>query len=95
MSENDGQWYSNKEIFENLNGISKDLIKLRGEMKETRILIKQYNGLREKIEGVEDEVRVLVNEGKGRRDGVEGLRAWGGWLFGAITLIILLYNQVT
>lgn len=94
------QWYSNKEIYEELTNISKDFITLRGEMKETRILIKQYNGLREEIEKVSKEhavtnekVRTILNVQAGRNGVWENLRNWGGWIFGLLTLIILIYNQ--
>ena len=43
------EWYSNKELFEQINA-------LRGEMQETRNLIKQYNGLREEYQGLKLEV---------------------------------------
>lgn len=103
MSENRerDQWYSNKEIYERLMDISKDFISLRGEMRETRTLIKQYNGLREEIEKVSKEhaitnekVKTILNVQAGRNSVWDNLRNWGGWIFGFLTLIILIYNQI-
>lgn len=59
MGEQD--WYSNKDLFELINGL-KDTItneisdfrvelgNAKGEMAQTRQLIKQYNGLRERMD---------------------------------------------
>jgi chromosome segregation ATPase len=57
------EWYTNKELFEQLQhfrddfgALSKDLTKemydIREEMTETKLLIKEYNGLRKEIETV-------------------------------------------
>lgn len=101
MVNGDSQWYSNKELYEKLTDISGDFIKLSGEMKETRVLIKQYNGLREEIEEVKREsfatqtkVNTMADRWHGRNKTLDTLRNWGGWVFGLITLIILIYNQI-
>jgi cell division septum initiation protein DivIVA len=80
------QWYSNKELFEQIN-------ELKYEMKETRNLIKQYNGLREEIGKVKDEVDEMKAEAAGKSSVLDSIRNWGGWLFGLITLIVLLSKQ--
>lgn len=80
------QWYSNKELFEQINA-------LRYEMQETRNLIKQYNGLREKIDEVEDRVERIEAKTAGKNAVLETIRNWGGWLFSLITLLVLLWNQ--
>lgn len=77
------QWYSNKDLFEQIN-------ELRDEMRETRNLIKQYNGLREKVETVEDKVEKMEATSKGKNSVFEAIRNWGGWLFALITLLVLL-----
>jgi chromosome segregation ATPase len=56
-----GEWYSNKEIFEQLQKFKEDFINLgqdltremydmREEITETKMLIKEYNGLRKEIQ---------------------------------------------
>jgi hypothetical protein len=42
----ENQWYTNKDLFEMFNNIKNDIQKLSLEMKETKILIRDYNGLR-------------------------------------------------
>lgn len=79
------QWYTNKELFE-------QIIALQQEMRETRAIIKKYNGLYEKVHEVQQKVQKIEAESKGKRDLSETIREWGGWLFAFITLIILLYT---
>lgn len=102
MPDDKNQWYSNKDIFERFMAMSIELQELRGEMRETRTLIKQYNGLREEIEKVKkdtavssEKIKTILSVQSGRSGAFENLRNWGGWVFGLITLIILLYNQLT
>jgi len=78
-----GNWYSNKELYESI-------ITLKDELKETRHIIKQYNGLREKIEGVEDKVKHIETLTEAKSGFGQSIRDWGGWIFGFITLFILL-----
>lgn len=87
------QWYSNKELFEQINA-------LRYEMQETRNIIKKYNGLREELGEtrkelikVKDEVEGMKSRNSGKNAVFEAIRNWGGWLFALVTLIILLVNQ--
>jgi len=102
MVENENnQWYTNKELFERLGDLKDDVANLRVEMRETRTLIKSYNGLREKIERMEEEndilksqIQSIIDRDSARNSTVENLRNWGGWIFGFVTLLVLLYNQI-
>lgn len=87
------QWYSNKELFELINHIKQDFTELRMEMSETRRVIKKYNGLYEKVEGVKQELKELKAIKSGKIDFGKAIRDWGGWFFALITLVILLINQ--
>lgn len=80
-----GQWYSNKDLFELINA-------LQAEMRETRAIIKRYNGLYEKLDNVKRKVDHIEAEQEGRMKVKEAIISWGGWLFGLITLIILIYT---
>jgi len=75
------EWYSNKELFEQIQA-------LRSEMLETRTLIKQYNGLREIVDEVKDKVEDIESHAKGRNSTLEAIRLWGGWLIALIALIL-------
>lgn len=95
------EWYSNKEIFEKIINLSEELIVLRAEMRETRVIIKNYNGLREKIKEIEkdqavidEQIQTIVNREEGRSSVWQGVKDWGGWIFGLITLLVLVYNQL-
>lgn len=97
----ENQWYTNKELFERLGGLKDELLELRSEMKETRALIKNYNGLREEIarlktnnEVLKEQVNTIVNREAEQKNVMESVRNWAGWIFGLITLIVLLYNQI-
>lgn len=74
------EWYSNKELFE-------QILALRSEMSETRTLIKQYNGLREIVDVVKDKVEDMEAHTKGRNSTLEAIRLWGGWVVAIIALI--------
>lgn len=96
MSENNGrEWYTNKELFIQINQLSKSLT-------ETNANIKKYNGLREKIDDVEnrqkstdDSINVIekkVNNMEtmisARRGFGQSVRDWGGWIFALLMLIL-------
>lgn len=88
MSENEkDQWYTNKELFE-------QIMSLQQEMRETRAIIKKYNGLYDKVHDVQQKVQRIENEESGKQDLSETIREWGGWIFSFITLIILLYTTI-
>ena len=57
MTENN--WYSNKELFEMVEDLKGDMTDLRLEMKETKTLIRDYNGLRQNINSTNKEVGEL------------------------------------
>lgn len=79
------QWYSNKDLFELINA-------LQAEMRETRAIIKRYNGLYEKLGNVKKKVDRIESEQQGRNEIKEAIRQWSGWIFGLVSLIILIYT---
>jgi|SRR5690625_4395589 len=85
LTMSDKQWYTNKELFEQINDLTI-------EMKETRQIIKRYNGLYEKVDHVEKEIEQLKSAKEGREEVQELIHQWGGWIFSFITLIVLLYT---
>lgn len=54
------EWYDNKELFEMLQQIRLEMLDLRKEMTETRAIIRNYNGLREKVEDTAGKVNTLM-----------------------------------
>lgn len=80
-----GQWYTNKELFELIND-------LQVEMRETRAIIKRYNGLYERLGHVEKKIEFIEAEQRGKNKVKQGIIAWGGWLFGLVSLLIMIYT---
>lgn len=93
----DKQWYTNKDLFELISAVQSEFNGLRSEMRETRHLMKQYNGLREeigivkgRIDGVDQKLVEIEAESKGRSSVGKAIREWGGWVIAVITFILLL-----
>lgn len=95
------EWYSNKELFEQLNQFRSDFQDLRLEMEQTRSMIKKYNGLREEVgearkevketrsevDEVKTKVQTLQAKSMGRFSVWEGFRTWGGWVVALLAMI--------
>lgn len=54
------EWYNNKELYEMLQQLKQDIVDLRKEMTETRTLIRDYNGLRAKVEDVNSKMNTFM-----------------------------------
>lgn len=54
------EWYSNKDLYEMLQGLKDDISTLRKEMTETRTLIRDYNSLRAKVEDVNSKMNMFM-----------------------------------
>ena len=92
MPEDEKQWFTNKDLFLLIGDVQNDFNGLRSEMRETRMLMKQYNGLREELGEMKEEFESMKAMSKGRNSVGTAIRNWGGWIFALITLIILLVN---
>lgn len=85
MPETQEQWYTNKDLFEMVQGLQKDL-------QETRTLIQQYNGLRSRLDICDAALADLISQSKGRATVGNAVRAWGGWIIAIISLVTTLYK---
>lgn len=81
MPEN--QWYTNKDLFELIGELQKDML-------ETRTTIKKYNGLYSKLAEVKNTVDDMQAQQKGRNSVGSAIRNWGGWIFGLASFLVLL-----
>lgn len=81
------EWYSNKELYEMMVALSKGLGATNAELSKTQVLIRDYNGLRQKIEICEK----LLSEGAGKSTGYKDM--WG-WVVAAISLLYLILSKV-
>jgi hypothetical protein len=82
------QWYSNKDLYEMMVDLSKRLEKTNAELSKTQVLIRDYNGLREKLNDIEDRVVAIEGQQKGSKD------MWG-YVIGAIGAILTIINFAT
>lgn len=55
-----GEWYDNKELFEMLQSLKNEIIELKTELAQTKVLIRDYNGLREKVNQTEAKMSTLM-----------------------------------
>lgn len=90
-TEKEEQWYTNKELFQLLEDLKKEtnnlissfkseLEPLKIEMAQTRILIKDYNGLRNKIDACEktiSEIKTTIFAEKSTKKAERDYIAWG------------------
>jgi tetrahydromethanopterin S-methyltransferase subunit B len=53
-------WYSNKELFEKIDALDNKIDCLRTDLEATRILIRDYNSLRQKVEETAVKVNTLM-----------------------------------
>lgn len=77
------QWYTNKELYEMMVDLSKGLEKTNAELARTQVLIRDYNGLREKVDKCEKRLHMIEGQGKGSKD------MWG-YVIGGIGLVSLI-----
>ena len=86
----DKQWYSNKDLFE-------EIMDLKSDMKETRAMIRKYNGLYDKVADVKKdttnvrkEVDNIISVQQGKHSVGNAIKSWGGWVFGLASFIVLI-----
>lgn len=74
------EWYTNKELFEMIQGLA-------GEMKQTRDLIKKYNNLHKTVQEHEKYIATQLGRGKGMKSIESAILQWGGWFIAVITFV--------
>lgn len=93
------QWYSNKEIFQFFENFKSDMTeknnhllsqmgKLELEMAKTTTLIRDYNGLRSKIDECEKKINTLETSKSTEKETKKDGRDWIGWVV-AVGMFIL------
>jgi len=87
LKEAQEQWYTNRDIFEMVQGLKEDMRDLREEMRETKTLIRDYNGLRKKL--VEVELRLEQSQGK-----EQGSKTVWGYIVGVVGILAFLYSLI-
>lgn len=87
MGEND--WYNNKQLYEMIDTFKKEVMELNLEMKETKVLIRDYNGLRENINAVNDKIISVEKEIETYKN---SKKEYIGYFIASISILFLLLN---
>ena len=85
------QWYSNKDLFEMLEGFKQEVAELRLEMRETKTLIRDYNGLRENVNEASERINKIeekINTQSSSRT------EYIGYIIAVISIIFLFLNYL-
>lgn len=85
------QWYSNKDLFEMINKFKTEVENLRLEMRETKTLIRDYNGLRKSINDNNKKVGELE---KKLDTALESNKEYIGYITAAISTLFLVLNYL-
>lgn len=87
------QWYDNKDLFEMIQVLKKEMAGLMNDLTQTRQEIKVYNNLRGTLNQTMSELNDLKIEfaesqskAVGRQSVANGIIKWGGWLIGLVGL---------
>ncbi len=86
LSDHQEQWYSNKELFEMINGLKSDLT-------ETRKVVKEYNDLRHSLNDCIRRVTEIEQRGVGRQSVEAAILRWGGWAVALISLGYVIFRR--
>ncbi len=81
------EWYSNKELYEMMVDLSKGLEQTNAELAKTQTMIRDYNGLRERLDKCEQRVDEFVGKSSGGKD------MWG-YVVGGIGVISFILSLV-
>lgn len=87
LEETRQEWYTNKELYEMMVDLSKRLETTNAEMAKTQVLIRDYNGLRERL----DKCEQRLDEGTGQKSGSKDM--WG-YIVGGIGLLFAILAWV-
>ena len=74
------EWYSNKDLYEMMVDLSKGLEATNAELAKTQVMIREYNGLRARIDECENAQRESLGKQSGGKD------MWG-YVVGGIGII--------
>ena len=81
------EWYTNKELYEMMVDLSKGLEHTNLELSKTQVMIREYNGLRARIEECEKKQRESTGKSAGSKD------MWG-YIVGGIGIVSFILSLV-
>ncbi len=87
MTEKEKEWYSNKDLYEMMVDLSKGLEATNAELAKTQVMIREYNGLRERVAECEKHYVEVLGRTTGSKD------MWG-YIVGAIGIVSFILSLV-
>jgi hypothetical protein len=88
MPGQDDQWYTNKDLHEQIMELANDLADLSTELKLTREVVRKYNGLRQDLLELTQRINSMEKRSEGRASAGQAIRDWGGWIVAMITFLL-------
>ena len=79
------QWYTNKDLYKMMVDLSKGLEKTNAELAKTQVMIRDYNGLRERLGKCESGLRDMCGHSQGGRE------MWG-YVVGGVGVVLALIS---
>ncbi len=83
----DKQWYSNKELYEMINGLTVDLA-------ETRQAIQKYNNLQRTLHDVAVRITRIEEQAIGRHKVGQAIHNWTPWVITVLSSIIAVMSAL-
>lgn len=87
----DQNWYSNKDLFEMVEGLKKEITALSLQMRETKTLIRDYNDIRGTLNSISG--RIVTVEEK-LCTGTNNRKEYIGYIVAVISVLFLLLNYL-
>ncbi len=81
------EWYTNKELYEMMVDLSKGLEATNAELAKTQVMIREYNGLRERVAECEKHYVEVMGRSTGSKD------MWG-YIVGGIGIVSFILSLV-
>lgn len=87
MADEQREWYSNKDLYEMMVDLSKRLENTDAELAKTQVLIREYNGLRARLDQCDKSIAEILGQKSGGKD------AWG-YIIGGFGLLMAIVTMV-
>jgi tetrahydromethanopterin S-methyltransferase subunit G len=86
VTDQEKEWYTNKDLYEMMVDLSKGLENTNAELAKTQVLIREYNGLRARLDQCEQKFSELAGEKAGSHD------TWG-YIVGGFGLLMAIVSM--
>ena len=80
--------YSNKEIYDKIENVEKEIVEMCGEYKRMQEELKKQNGIKKALSEVQGKVDRIEAEGVGKNTVADAILKWGGWLIALGTVYL-------